>query len=117
MNKYDLHNFIDWIRGLKALIIPVVSFFMYLFSSASSLIELSVLALIGLALKNLAGRKLTYRHVWRMAAYSETLPTLFFTIMAAIKTTVPNSFFINWFVAIIVLFLAINEIPKPKKAN
>jgi hypothetical protein len=52
-----------------------------------------------------------------MAAYSETLPTLFFTIMSAIKTTVPNSFLINWFVVIIVLYLAINEIPKPKKAQ
>ncbi|MGG1677428.1 DUF1189 domain-containing protein [Neobacillus sp. NRS-1170] len=117
MTKDDLLNFIDTIRGLKGIIIPVLSVFMYLFSSAASFIEVSILALIGLALKNLAGRKLTYRHLWRMAAYSETLPTLFFTVMAAIKTTVPNSFFINWFVAIIVLFLAINEIPKPKKAN
>ncbi|WML50661.1 DUF1189 family protein [Neobacillus sp. PS3-34] len=68
----------------------------------------------GLLIKNLTGRKLHFRQLWRMAAYSETLPTLFFTIMAAIQTTVPKDFLINWLVAIIVLFLAINETPRPK---
>jgi hypothetical protein len=117
ITKGDLLEFINAIGGMKLIIIPVVSLFIYLIACAGSFIEVSVLALIGLALKNLLGRKLNYRQLWRMAAYSETLPTLFFTIMAAIKTQVPNSFMINWFVVIIVLYLAINEIPKPKKVN
>ena len=115
--KGDLLDFINAIGGMKWVIIPVVSVILYLFASAGSFIEVTVLALIGLLLKNLLGRKLNYPQLWRMAAYSETLPTLFFTIMAAIKTTVPNSFMINWFVVIIVLYLAINEVPKPKKVN
>jgi hypothetical protein len=115
IKKGDLLNLMDTIDGSKGVIIPIVSVIIFLFSSAASFIEVTILALFGLALKNLLGRKLTYRQLWRMAAYSETLPTLFFTIMAAMKTSVPNSFLINWFVAIIVLYLAINEIPKPKK--
>ncbi|WP_066064196.1 DUF1189 domain-containing protein [Neobacillus soli] len=117
ITKEKLLDFINTISGSKGVIIPIVSVIMYLFASASSFIEVTILALIGLVLKNLLGRKLTYRQLWRMAAYSETLPTLFFTIMAAIKTTVPNTFLINWLVVIIVLYLAINEIPKPKKAS
>ncbi|MCM3566600.1 DUF1189 domain-containing protein [Neobacillus mesonae] len=117
INNQKLIDLIDSISGLKGIIIPVISIFIYLFSSASSFIEVSILALIGLVLKNMTGRKLTYRHLWRMAAYSETLPTLFFTVMAALKTTVPNTFLINWVVAIIVLLLAIKEIPRPKKAS
>jgi len=117
ITKSSLLDFVEAIGGIKGIIIPVISVFLYLFSSAASFIEVSVLALFGLALKNLLGRKLNYRQLWRMAAYSETLPTLFFTIMSAIKTTVPNSFYINWAVVIIILYLAINEIPKPKKAN
>ncbi len=117
ISKGDLLDFLNTIGGMKWVIIPVVSVFLYLLASAGSFIEVTVLALIGLLLKNLLGRKLNYRQLWRMAAYSETLPTIFFTIMAAIKTTVPNSFMINWFVVIIVLYLAINEIPKPKKVN
>jgi hypothetical protein len=117
ITKSDIVNFINAVSGIKWIIIPVVAVFIYLFASAGSFIEVTVLALFGLALKNLLGRKLNYRQLWRIAAYSETLPTLFFTIMAAIKTTVPNSFMINWFVVIIVLYLAINEIPKPKKVS
>nr|WP_263325711.1 DUF1189 domain-containing protein [Neobacillus sp. Marseille-Q6967] len=116
ITETDLLDFIGMIDGMKGIMIPIISVVIYLFSSGANFIEVSVLALFGLALKNLAGRKLNYGQLWRMAAYSETLPTLFFTIMAAIKTTVPNSFMVNWFVAIIVLYLAIREVPKPKKA-
>jgi hypothetical protein len=112
----DLLDFVDMVNGVKGIFIPIISLVLYLFTSAANFIEVSVLALIGLLLKNLAGRKLNYRQLWRMAAYSETLPTLFFTIMSAIKTTVPWSFLINWFVVIMILYLAINEIPKPKSA-
>jgi hypothetical protein len=117
ITKVNLLKFIDTIDGSKGIIIPLVSMVIFLLSSAASFIEVSVLALIGLALKDLFGRKLTYRQLWRMAAYSETLPTIFFTVMAAVKTPVPNSFFINWFVVLIVLSLAIKEIPKPKKST
>jgi hypothetical protein len=114
ISNSDLFNFVNTISGMKGIIIPVVSLFIYIFSSTASFIEISVLALIGLALKG--NRKLNYRQLWRMAAYSETLPTLFFTIMTAIQTVVPNSFLINWFVVIIVLYLAIKEVPKPKSS-
>jgi hypothetical protein len=117
ITKSKMLNFIKSIDEVKGIIIPVISIILYIFSSAVNFIEISVLALIGLVLKNLSGRKLNYRQLWRMAAYSETLPTIFFTIMAAVRTTVPNSFLINWFVSIIVLYLAINEIPKLKKSN
>ncbi len=117
LNKQDILDFLDMLSGIKWMIIPLVSLFIYFFSAASSFIEVSLLALFGLGLRNLAGRKLNYRQLWRMAAYSETLPTLFFTIMAALKTTVPSSFFINWFAAIMVLFLAIKETPQPKNTE
>jgi hypothetical protein len=112
----DILHFVDMINGVKGIFIPVIALILYLFTSAANFIEVSILALIGLWLKNVAGRKLNYRQLWRMAAYSETLPTLFFTLMSAIKTNVPWSFFINWFVIILILYLAINEIPKPKNA-
>lgn len=111
----DLIKLINNLKGMEGIIIPLISLFIYLMSCTSSFIEVSLVALIGLAIKNLTGRKLHYRQLWRMAAYSETLPTLFFTIMAAIKTPVPNSFIIDWFVVIVVLYLAILEIPQPKK--
>jgi hypothetical protein len=114
LTKADFIDLIDTIDGMKGIIIPVISIFIFLFSSAVSFIEVSILALFGIALKNLARRTISYRHLWRMAAYSVTLPTVFFTIMAAINTTVPYSFMINWFVEMVILYLAIREIPADK---
>jgi Protein of unknown function (DUF1189) len=114
LTKEDFIDIVDTVDGMKGIIIPVISIFMFLVSSAVSFIEVSILAWIGLLLKNLAGRSISYRHLWRMAAYSVTLPTVFFTIMSALNTPVPNSFYINWFVEIIILFLAIKEIPNEK---
>lgn len=115
ITNQDILHFVDMVNGVKFIVIPVLSLFLYLFTCAANFIEISVLAFIGILLKNWTGKKLNYRQLWRMAAYSETLPTLFFTIMAAIKTMVPWSFLINWFVIIVILYLAINEIPKPKQ--
>lgn len=112
----DLLHFVEMVNGVKGIFIPIICLVLYLFTSAANFIDVSILALIGLFLKRIAGRKLNYRQLWRMATYSETLPILFFTIMSAIKTTVPWSFLINWFIIIMILYLAINEIPKPKNA-
>ncbi|MBY0145694.1 DUF1189 domain-containing protein [Neobacillus niacini] len=114
LSKEDFIDIVDTIDGMKGIIIPVMSLIMFLFSSAVNFIEVSILAWFGLLLKGLAGKNISYRHLWRMAAYSVTLPTLFFTIMSALNTPVPNSFIINWFVEIIILYLALKEIPSEK---
>jgi hypothetical protein len=114
ISKEDFLGFVNSIDDVMYILIPIIFIFMYLFACAIKFVEVSIFALLGLALRNLSGRKLQYRQLWRMAAYSITLPTFFFAIMAAFKTNVPNSFMINWFVGIIVLYLALNEIPKPK---
>ncbi|SFA96013.1 MULTISPECIES: DUF1189 domain-containing protein [unclassified Bacillus (in: firmicutes)] len=114
ITKDELLGFIDKVDQMMYIILPVFFILIYLFTTAIKFIEVSFLAVLGLVLKNLIGRNVEYRHTWRMAAYSVTLPTLFFTIMAAIQTNVPNGFILNWFVGIIVLYLAIKEIPKPK---
>ncbi|WP_042458415.1 DUF1189 domain-containing protein [Neobacillus dielmonensis] len=115
LSNEDLLSFVDYLAGLKGVIITILVILVYLISCVISFIEVSIVALIGLLIKNLAGRELNYGQLWRMAAYSETLPTLFFMIMAALKTTVPNSTGLNWLVVLLVLFLAINEVPRAEK--
>lgn len=115
LTKSDLVELIDSIDNSLIIIIPLLILFNYVFSSGVKFVEISILALLGLIIKNIIGRKLTYGHLWRMSAYSVTLPTLFFTVMAALKTVVPGGFFLHWLVAYIVLFLAIKEIPQTKQ--
>lgn len=115
ITKNDLIHLVNSIDSSLIIIIPILFLVIYLFSSAVKFIEISILALLGLIMKNRTGRKLNYGHIWRMSAYSVTLPTIFFTIMSAIQTQVPSTFLIHWAVALIVLYLAIKETPQAKK--
>lgn len=111
MTKADIISLINTAESSLPVLLGLLLIVVYVFSTGMKFIEVSILALFGLLLKNLTGRKLQYRHLWRMSAYSTTLPTIFFTIMALLKTTVPYSFSVNWFVAAMMLLLAIKEIP------
>jgi hypothetical protein len=116
ITNQDLLDFLQTIEGLKIIFLPVIFLIIYIFSSGIKFIEVSILALIGLFITNMLKRNVPYRQSWRMAAYSVTLPTLFFAIMATLQTVVPNGFLINWVVSIVVLTLSLKEIPmkKPK---
>jgi hypothetical protein len=109
LTKEDLVELTSSMDSLLPIILPLTSVTIYLFSSISKCIGVSFLALIGLALKNIVSADLTYGKLWRLSAYSVTLPTIFFMIMEALKTFVPNGFFIYWLVAIIMLVLVIKE--------
>lgn len=109
---------VDFIRktdSLKWIFLPILILISYIFTSGVKFIEVTLLAVIGIGLVKFLQKNLQYRHLWRLAAYSVTLPTIFFTFMAILKTQVPNGFLINWFVSIVVLALAIKEIPTKKK--
>lgn len=114
LTNEDLIQLIDNLQSSLAVIIPVLAVVIYIFASGMKFIEISFLALLGLFLKKMLNRNIQYRHTWRLAAYSVTLPTIFFTIMDSLKTTVPSGALLNWFVAYIILFLVIKEIPQKK---
>lgn len=115
MTKKEVSSMMKSAASSLPIFIALLFIAIYVFSSGIKFAEISLLALFGLLLKNLAGKNLQYRHLWRMAAYSITLPTIFFTIMSLLKTSVPYSFMINWFTASLLLLLAIKEVPSPKK--
>jgi hypothetical protein len=115
LTNQDIVEFIQSMEGLKYIFLPIMFLIIFIFSSGIKFIEVSILALIGILVKNLLKRNVPYRQAWRMAAYSVTLPTVFFTIMALLQTQVPNGFIINWFVSILVLTLAMKEIPMKKQ--
>lgn len=117
ISKQDVSFLLESSNSALPVIMLLLGGTVFLFSSALKFIEVSVLALFGLILKNILARTLQYRHVWRMAAYSVTLPTLFFAVMDLLKTPVPFGFMIHWFTALIILLLAIKEIPQSNKPS
>ena len=116
VTQEDLLSVLTSIDSMLPVMIPLIDTIIYLFSASMKFIEVSVLALFGLALKNIMGKNLNYRYLWRIAAYSVTLPTVFFMIMESLKTIVPSGFFIHWFVAIMMLMLTLKEVPSEKTA-
>ncbi|WNS74311.1 DUF1189 domain-containing protein [Bacillus sp. DTU_2020_1000418_1_SI_GHA_SEK_038] len=111
----DLLGILATVNSSLGIIIPLLAAVILIFASGAKFIEVSFLALLGLFVKKMLNRNIQYRHTWRLAAYSVTLPTIFFTIMHSLQTDVPNGVLINWFVAYIMLFLTIKEIPQPKE--
>lgn len=111
LTKAEIVDLLNQFNSMKPILLAVLAFIVYFFSSASKFIEITVLALIGLLLKNLAGKKTNYKQLWVIAAYSVTLGTLFFTIMGALQANVPSAGLLNWFIHIVILYLAIKEIP------
>lgn len=114
LSKKDMLSLIDRAGAFLPIVTGLFFIAIYILSSGMKFIEITLLALFGILVKHVSAKNLEYRHLWRMAAYSVTLPSLFFTIMALLKTDVPNGFLINWFVSSMVLLLAIKELPSQK---
>jgi Protein of unknown function (DUF1189) len=115
LSKQEITDYIAAADSFLMIVLPIMAIFIYLFSAGLRFIEVSILALVGLLIKNMLNRKLEYRHTWRMSAYSITLSTVFFTIMASLQTIVPNGAMISWLVGAVILLLSIKEIPQAKK--
>lgn len=100
----------------QSIFVPVFIALIFFFSAASKFIEVSLLAVLGILIKNMQGKRnmLPYKQLWTMASYAATLSTVFFAIMTALQTEVPSPLLLNWFIHFIILYLAIKEIP-PKR--
>ncbi|RIW31040.1 DUF1189 domain-containing protein [Bacillus salacetis] len=108
----DISSFLSSLDSYKGIILAVFLAILYLLSAGITFIKVSIFALIGRLYANVLNRKLAYRHSWRITAYSVTLSTIFFTIMEGLNTFIPASFFLDWIVTSIVLYLAVKEIPQ-----
>lgn len=117
ISKDDFVSFLEVVESSLVIIIPIVFIVTFIFGSAMQFIEITILALFGLLLKNTLRKDIQYRHLWRMGAYSVTLPTVFFFIMDLLKTNVPSGFLIDFFVSLIILLLAIKEIPSSTESE
>ncbi len=114
-NKKDIEGFIDSAQSFLPLIITVAIVAAYLFMTALKFIGVTVLALIGLIIKNIMKRNLPYRQLWILSAYSVTLPTIFFALMDLLRIMIPFQFLLYWGVAIFMLAQVIKFVPLPKK--
>ncbi|MED1739761.1 DUF1189 domain-containing protein [Bacillus swezeyi] len=114
MTKQDILTLVE---QNKSVIVPVLCILLFLATAAGKFIDVTVLAVIGLLVRNGLKKKLAYKQLWVMSAYSITLATVFFAIMDSLQAVVPSEFLLNWAVNFIMLFLAIKETPSQKTAG
>ncbi|MBJ8028155.1 DUF1189 domain-containing protein [Bacillus cereus group sp. N21] len=113
--KKDIKDIISAIDSIYPILMLVVGIVIYLFQLFISFLGVTILAFIGSAMGG--QRKLSYKQVWTLTTYSYTIPTIFFMIMDLLKINVPWSFLLYTAIILIVLYLTIKEIPKPKEKH
>ncbi|GAA0341364.1 DUF1189 domain-containing protein [Bacillus carboniphilus] len=115
ITKQDVQTFLESVDSALIIFLPILFVIMYIFSAGLDFLEITILAVIGLIVVSSLGRDVKYGQLWRLTAYSITLPTVFFMIMSFLKTNVPGALFIHWGITIIFLYLTIKEIPAKNK--
>ncbi|MEH7459450.1 DUF1189 domain-containing protein, partial [Bacillus sp. JJ1127] len=105
LEKKDLQDFISFFNSIYPILMFVIGAFVYLFQLFITFLGITLLAFIGSAMSG--KRKLSYKQVWSLTAYSYTIPTIFFMIMDLLKVHVLSSTLIYIAVILIVLYLTI----------
>ncbi|PWA04816.1 hypothetical protein DCC39_18605 [Pueribacillus theae] len=99
--------------------IPVFIFlsilFIYLAVAMLEFITVSLIAGLGLLFKKFLGRKLNYKQLWLMSAYSATLPSVLIGFSTLLPFSLPMPYLLYSVPSILILFLAIRKVPIPKK--
>lgn len=111
IGKEEVVSFMDSMEGTLPLWVTLIIVASYIFFSATTFIQVTILALVGLILKNALNRSnLNFRHTWIMSAYAVVIPSVFFAIMEALAIPVPGAVWLNFAIAVFVLFLVIKEV-------
>lgn len=115
LSSEGIASLLNSLEGAKFIIYFFILTFIFVLVAAMLFIKATIFGWIGTKLASSTGRKLTYRHSFRMAAYSSALPAVFLLIADLIGSIIPFGTLINWFVTGLILYLSIKEIPIPKK--
>lgn len=113
--KKDIQELVSFVDSIYPIAMFVIGILIYLFQLFITFLGVTLLAFIGSAMSG--QRKLSYKQIWTLTAYSYTIPTIFFMIMDLLKINVPGPLFLFIIVVLIVLYLTIKEVPKPKEKN
>jgi hypothetical protein len=103
--------------------LPFVQKFIYFFMfyylplTIAVFIFISILAYLGVGLSKLMQRKLRYQIIWKLLAFTTTLPFIIYTITAMIIPISDRYLFFSIIYSVVLLFIMIAKFPKRKKRN
>ncbi|HEY4551696.1 MAG TPA: DUF1189 family protein [Bacillaceae bacterium] len=100
--------------GAKWIMLPLFSFFTYIFHAGFGFIKISVFAYAGVGFARMLERKVPYRQSWRIAAFSLTLPTILSGLLTLAGIDIPGANYADWAIILVILYASIKAVPKPK---
>ncbi|PSL41187.1 uncharacterized protein DUF1189 [Planomicrobium soli] len=112
----NMDGLLQYIEEIKWLLYPFALVFLFVTTTIYHFVKISFFAFVALGILNFKKRRGEYRHVWRTAALSVTLPTLI-SFAASFFTT---SFWITAaasLLTVVYLYLAIGYYPKMPSAQ
>ncbi|MBM7577601.1 DUF1189 domain-containing protein [Jeotgalibacillus terrae] len=115
ISSEGIASLLSSLEGAKFIIYFFILAFIFILLAGMLFIKATVFGWIGTKFAATLERKLTFRHSFRIAAYSSALPAVFFLITDLAGSLIPFPTLISWFVTGLMLYLSIKEIPKPKK--
>lgn len=117
LSKHTIVSYLDSLNSGLIVIIFLILIGLYLLTIGSKFIGITLFAYVGMVLKQILHRNITYKSLWTLAAYSGTLTTVLFTITKAVSIQVPGQIFWHWTITGVIFFLTINYIPARKKPS
>ncbi|MFC3882933.1 DUF1189 domain-containing protein [Bacillus songklensis] len=117
LSKQNILSYLNTLNNGLIVFVLLIIVGLYILAVGSRFIGITIFACIGMIFKNMLHRKMIYKQLWTIAAYSGTLTTLLFTVTKGLSFYLPGQAFFHWAVSGIFLFLAIKHIPAPKKQS
>jgi hypothetical protein len=117
LSKQTIISYLHTLNNGLIVFVLLIIVGLYILAAGSKFIGITIFAYIGMIFKNMLHRKMVYKQLWTIAAYSGTLTTLIFTVSKAFSFYLPGQTLFHWLISGIFLFLTIKQIPAPKKRN
>ncbi|MGM7635576.1 DUF1189 domain-containing protein [Bacillus sp. Hm123] len=107
-------SYMDTLQSYLVIFLPILFIIYYLFVSAVGFMKVSIFAALGSWMNKGLKRKIEYRHSFRIASYAITPSIVIMMMMDFAHIQFPYSFLLDWLLTIVVIYLAIRTIPRPK---
>lgn len=106
------------LQGAMTGLAPVIAFlsFLFIFLTVAMIefVGISLVAAIGLSLKQMNRLRLTYQQLWVMSAHIVTLPSILIALSGLLPIQLPYPLAIYFLLSIGLLYVVLRKIPKPK---
>lgn len=114
-NEKTVSSYIDTAQTMIPLLLFVFFIIFFIIQLLGKFLDVLILAAFAVLFAKSVQKRGTYMQFISLSAYALTISSLFFAIMNSINIDVVWGGYVYWGVNFVVMLLAINSMPKPKK--